>query len=72
MGAGGVAVELDGMAEATVSGATLGVTGCSAGPLVTAFTPQQPRADGSETGSWQLCVQQATARSSAAATTGFT
>jgi hypothetical protein len=72
MGAGGVSVELDGMAEAKVSGATLGVTGRSTGPLVIALRPQQPLADGSETGSWQLCVQQATARSSAAATPGFT
>src|SRR5262245_61595231 len=62
---------------ATASGALVGPTGAAtcdadatAGPLVTAVTPQQLRADGSDSGSGQ-CPQQLSARSSAASTQGF-
>jgi hypothetical protein len=41
-----------------------------AGPLVTAVTPQQLRAEGSDAGRGQ-CPQQLIARSSAATTAGF-
>jgi hypothetical protein len=63
---------LETIATAMASGASLCATGASAGPLVTAIRPQQSRAEGNDTGSWQWCVQQATARISAAATPGFT
>src|SRR5262249_5750670 len=62
---------------ATASGAVVGPIGAAvcdadatAGPLVTAVTPQQLRADGSDSGSRQ-CPQQLSARSSAASTLGF-
>jgi hypothetical protein len=61
----------------TASGRTIGPSGAVvfeadtvAGPLVTAVTPQQLRAEGSDAG-WGQCPQQLIARSSAATTAGF-
>ena len=61
----------------TASGRVAGLSGTAvfeaetaAGPLVTAVTPQQLRAEGSDTG-WGQCPQQLIARSSAATTAGF-
>jgi hypothetical protein len=61
----------------TASGRAIGLSGAVvfeadtvAGPLVTAVTPQQLRAEGNDAG-WGQWPQQLIARSSAATTAGF-
>jgi hypothetical protein len=53
-------------------GAGIGAAGVSAGPLAATVNPQQALDFGSERGPSQWAAQQAMARSSAAATPGFT